>query len=404
MKRWLFFSVCLIALALLSHGVVLPRFVWASQLARLQAENPGLQIELERVVMGLSHKPVMMLSGLRIKDPSNQDELELGLLRLHWDALASFQGRPPVLDQVHIKGLRSTRHSVSTCSDALLPCLHLLPLQIGAQAMSLYGINQIPQANSIDMEQAVFINLSAGAPPLQVSLEQLSYEAPQQAGWLYKVAKQGQWNLGMKIEQSSGEQLYLSARGQEASRPSGTPRKFEQIQVDVSGRWFGGLPWTGSLGVGAAVLQIKPGTPGVQFELSELRSYIRREDAPDTHQAAFSAVQVKGGLPGQDTQVTQGEWTFTHEAAEAWTFDLSHSPSTQELKIQGRTIAGSEGIPAPAQVRSPRCTPDGAHTPQQAGLSAYWAWNHAWFSLSNTRPPGNAVWALCPSGPGPAQD
>ena len=44
MKRWLSFFVVVLVLALLSHGVVLPRVLWANQLEGLQAAFPELHI------------------------------------------------------------------------------------------------------------------------------------------------------------------------------------------------------------------------------------------------------------------------------------------------------------------------------------------------------------------------
>jgi hypothetical protein len=136
----------------------------------------------------------------------------------------------------------------------------------------------------------------------------------------------------------------------------------KQLKVDIDGQW-NGYPWTGSAEQDLLVLRLEQtnngeGAPFIKLNGENLRTYVRRDDLPETHQAAFSAQQFEGGLPAQNWTLIKAEWTYTHEDAQAWTFNMHYTASEGLLELQPETIQGSEGIPAEAQARELNCDAD----------------------------------------------
>lgn len=171
----------------------------------------------------------------------------------------------------------------------------------------------------------------------------------------------------------------------------------KQLKVDIDGQW-NGFPWTGSAEQDLLVLRLAQtnngeGAPFIKLNGENLRTYVRRDDLPETHQAAFSAQQFEGGLPAQNWTLNKAEWTYTHEDAQAWTFNMNYTASEGLLELQPETIRGSEGIPAEAQVRELNCDADETAIRED---KPYWAWQEGWFRVLNQHPQENSSLVLCP--------
>lgn len=203
------------------------------------------------------------------------------------------------------------------------------------------------------------------------------------------------WRLGAKAP-GVDNQLYMSMSAQPEQLP-GSALKLNKIKLDIDGKW-NTFPWTGTAEQDQLVLAIEQTKNGegalvVKFKGENLRTYVRRDDLPETHQAAFSVQQFEGGLPAQDWVLNKAEWTYTHEDAQAWTFKVNYRASDNVLEILPDTIEGSEGTPAEAQVREMNCDPDEALIRHD---KPYWAWQEGWFRVLNNHPKDRFGVVLCP--------
>lgn len=399
--KWL--SVSLLALtliaALLSHGVVLPRFVWEPRLVQIQNQYPDHRIEVKRVVVALSHRPELILSELRVEHVPKDEQLELGLLRLRINLADSIRDGRLQVDGVTIKGLLANARKTSDCSRPNSECITVLPLAVVARAWASTQVANpgffTPQLSlkELKIEQAEFRAQNPQAKQtLSGQIEQLHLE-------LGDTEEHSLFNAGWRLRHEgpgTDEQIYLSLYGkprQHAHREL----TFKNLTIDMDGRWLG-FPWTGTAQADLIALRIRQalegsGAPVLKFNGDRLRTYLRRDDLPETHQAAFSVQRFEGGLPAQDWALNKAEWTFTHEDAQAWTFNMNYDAGTAALNITPETIAGSEGLPAEAHTRTTRCDLD---TDKADVSRPYWVWQEGWFRILNKAAYRGDGFALCP--------
>ena len=124
------------------------------------------------------------------------------------------------------------------------------------------------------------------------------------------------------------------------------------------------------------------------WQLQQFRAYLRREDAPEEHQAALSARGVTFEWADGRLNAKQAEWTYTHEQAEAWTFNATLDFALHRLNIRPATIQGSEAVLAQAQQWNLTCENIGSN-------STAWFWESGWFDLKRKKDTRNAHALLC---------
>ncbi|HEX4916955.1 MAG TPA: hypothetical protein VFV43_03560 [Limnobacter sp.] len=378
--------VLVVLVGVVSHGVVVPRFLWESKLKSLASQFPNQTIDVQRVVLALSLNPTLMVSGLSVQHPAQQESLDIGLLRLDFHGIESIRLGRLQLQHLGFKGIRSQAQHENDCLSTPLSCLPRLPFMMVAQVVQA---QMAPR--SVEIEQAEFrVENPATQQILLGRIDHASHA-------LHHRNQPDGFSLGWRLQvQAPGVNNAITVAIKAAPKGSSL---FNDIQVQLDGQW-GGFPWTGSLEQDQLALELAQaggqGAPIIKLKGKNLRAYLRRDDAPETHQAAFSARLLEGGLPAQPWRMQQAEWTYTHEDAQAWTFNLAYEPATQRLEIQPARITGSEGLPADAQTRLLNC--------EQATLPAVnnkplWAWQNGWFRVYKEAPKGTAALVLCPVAP-----
>lgn len=384
---------------ILSHGVVVPRFIWEPRLQSIQNQYPDQRIDVKRVVLALSLKPQLIVSEIEIDDPTRKENVQLALLRLGMNAVDSVKQGRLLIDSITLKGLAVQSEKQVDCSSPTLACTPVLPVALAARAWQSTQVANpgffTPQIElkKLNIEQAVFaVDNPQTQQLLTGQLEQFKFE-------LGNSADTSQLSLGWRLAAKAPEvdnQLYVSMSAQPEQLPDGA-LKLNKIKLDIDGQWRS-FPWTGTVEQDQLVLAIEQtnngeGAPVVKFKGENLRTYIRRDDLPETHQAAFSVQQFEGGLPAQDWVLNKAEWTYTHEDAQAWTFKVNYRASESVLDIFPDTIEGSEGISAEAQAREVNCDPDETLIRQD---KPYWAWQDGWFRVLNNYPQDKFGVVLCP--------
>jgi hypothetical protein len=384
---------------MLSHGVVVPRFVWEPKLNSVRNQYPDQRIDVKRVVLALSLKPQLIISEIEIDDPTRKENLQLALIRLGMNAFESIkQGRIQV-ESLSVKGLAVQAEKEADCTQINLDCTPVLPVALAARAWQSTQVANpgffTPNLNlkKLELEQAQFtVRNTAAQQEINGKIEQLKFQ-------LGSNSTENQfnlgWRLGIKTPQENN-QLYLAMNAQ---TEAGAMREIilKKLKIDLDGQW-NGFPWTGSAEQDFLALRILQanngeGAPFIKLNGDNLRTYIRRDDLPETHQAAFSAQQFEGGLPAQDWSMNKAEWTYTHEDAQAWTFNMNYTASESLLELQPETIQGSEGIPAEAQVRELNCEAGETKIRED---KPYWAWQEGWFRVLNQHPLESSSLVLCP--------
>ncbi len=384
---------------ILTHGVVVPRFIWEPRLQSIQNQYPDQRIDVKRVVLALSLKPQLIISEIEIDDPTRKENVQLALLRLGMNAVESVKQGRLLVDSITLKGLAVQSEKQVDCSSHTLGCSPVLPVALAARGWQSTQVANpgffTPQIalKKLNIEQATF---SVSNPQTQQlltgQLEQLKFE-------LGNSADASQLSLGWRLGAKAPEvdnQLYISMSAQPEQLPGGA-LKLNKIKLDIDGQW-GGFPWTGTAEQDQLVLAIEQtnngeGAPFVKINGENLRTYVRRDDLPETHQAAFSMQRLEGGLPAQDWVLNKAEWTYTHEDAQAWTFKVNYRASEGLLEISPDAIEGSEGIPAQGQVREMNCDPDETLIRED---KPYWTWQEGWFRVLNNYPQGRFGLVLCP--------
>ncbi len=402
--KWSIVVLVVAGIALvLNHGVVVPRFLWESRLQHIQNQYPDQTIEVRRVVLALSLNPKLIISEVLVDVPDRQENVQIALLRLGVDGVESFrQGRIQV-DQIAIKGLNASAQRQADCSQPSLSCAPLLPFVLAARGWQSTQVVDpgfwTPQLalKKLDIEQALFtVNNTEAQQQITGKVEQLKFQL---GNTLEENANNNQFSLGWQINTQSTEennQLYVAMNAKTETSPQGAIA-LRDLTVSVNGQWDG-FPWTGSaqqdlLVFDASKTNSGAGAPYLSLNGENLRTYIRRDDAPETHQAAFSVKSFSGGLPGQNWLLNKAEWTYTHEQAQAWTFDARYDAAESLIAISPTTIDGSEGIPAEPQLRVLNC----AREPMKLREDKpYWVWQDGWFQVYANYPEEEASLIVCP--------
>lgn len=382
-----------------SHGVVIPRFVWEPRLQSLQNQYPDQRMDAKRVVLALSLNPQLFISEIEIDDPTRNENVKVALLRLGLDAVASVQQGRLQIRSIALKGLTVQSEKQVDCTRFKLECTPVLPVALAARGWQGTQLANpgffTPEVNlqKLEVEQASFVvsNTTAGQV-LTGKVEQLRFELGEaEAERQFSLG----WRLGIKTPEFDN-QLYIAMNAKPEAGDNGLVT-LHKLKLDIDGQWDG-FPWTGTaeqdklvLGIGQA--NNGEGAPFLKLAGENLRTYIRRDDLPETHQAAFSAQQLEGGLPAQDWTLNKAEWTYTHEDAQAWTFNMAYEASNGLLTISPETIEGSEGIPADQQTRELNCTADES---MRLSEKPYWTWQAGWFRVLDEQPADTSSILLCP--------
>lgn len=403
-----FVLLCVLALIwLLSHGVPLPRFVWEPQLAALSQQFPGIEVSAKRVVLAISARPSVMVSELQVQHVGFRENLQIALFRSEFSLLDSLNTGRLQLDGLRIKGLELRATKQGNCLEVDLACLPKLPLGLLAVALET---NRSKDAGfftpavvpgQITIEQALFtVQNPVAGETLEGRIDRFNFSLPKGQGL-------GDLELAYRLraeapQANRRDRAELAARAKTRLHADYPGLALLDLSIDASANWAG-FPWTAHAAHDALVLSPAVtsadgagGPPTLRVETSNFRSYVRRDDAPETHQAAFSARHAFGGLPGQNWHLTEAEWTFTHEDANAWTFNAHWDRQRELISIEPARIAGSEGIPAQRQERVLNCEPGGV-----AATKPYWLWRDGWFRVvGNYTEELSAPLALCPLGVG----
>ena len=160
-----------------------------------------------------------------------------------------------------------------------------------------------------------------------------------------------------------------------------------QLQnVEASARGdFLDFPWYATAAVDAMDMA---SYKSPSWRLEQFRAYVRREDAPDDHQAALSVREADFAWADGRLAAKKAEWTYTHEQAEAWTFNATLDLALHQLLIRPESIPGSEGVLAAAQQWRLHCQNMGETTQG-------WFWQSGWFDLKRKKEARNAHALLC---------
>ena len=385
--------------AMLAHGVVVPRFIWEPKLNSVRNQYPDQRIDVKRVVLALSLKPQLIISEIEVDDPIRKENLQLALIKLGMNAFESIKQSRIQVESLTIKGLAARAEKEADCSQPSLSCTPVLPVALAARAWQSTQVANpgffTPELalNSLELEQAQFtVNNTEAQQELSGKLEQFKFKVGNNTpDNQFNLG----WRLGIKTLQEN-KQLYIAMNAQTEAGPM-REVSLKQLKVDIDGQW-NGFPWTGTAEQDLLVLRLAQANNGegasfIKLHGENLRTYVRRDDLPETHQAAFSAQQFEGGLPAQNWTLNKAEWTYTHEDAQAWTFNMNYMASEGLLELQPETIKGSEGIPAEAQVRELNCDTDETAIRED---KPYWAWQDGWFRVLNQHPLEKSSLVLCP--------
>jgi hypothetical protein len=384
---------------ILAHGVIVPRLFWEHRLEAIRNQYPDQTIQVKRVVLALSLRPQLIVSEIKIDDPTRKESMQLALVRLGMDAVESAKQGRVLIDSIALKGLVVRAEKEADCAEVNLDCTPVLPVALAARAWQSTQVANpgflTPEINlkTLELEQAQFIASNTTAQQeISGKLEQFKFQ-------LGNTPENNLFSLGWQVtvkNPQENNQLYIAMN---AKTQAGAKHEvvLTQLKVDVSGKW-NGFPWTGTAEQDLLALRIAQanngqGAPFLKLNGENLRTYVRRDDLPETHQAAFSAQEFTGGLPAQDWALNKAEWTYTHEDAQAWTFNMNYAAAERLLELNPETIEGSEGIPAEMQVREVNCTGDATHIQNE---KAYWAWQEGWFRILNQHPQENSSLVLCP--------
>jgi len=132
--KWSIFALILIAMGVvLSHGVIVPRFLWEPRLQTIQNQYPDQTIQVKRVVLALSLKPQLIISEIEIDAPNRQENVKIALLRFGVDAIESVQQGRLQIKAITVKGLAVNASRQADCGSVNLSCIPVLPVALVAR-------------------------------------------------------------------------------------------------------------------------------------------------------------------------------------------------------------------------------------------------------------------------------
>ena len=399
---WTIVVTTLIGLAaIVAHGIIVPKALWADRLALLTQELPGYNATADRVVLALSSQPALMVSGLTLTNPATGERWSVGLLRIDLDGWQSLNPKASAtVTAITVKGL-SLQWAAGQACESPLSCLPPLLSAVARHAASHGTWAGLPQPTfrqlaRVELNQTQ-LNLGLGAWQGTTTVDEWVLDLPTEG-------QSGHWRTGWRLQgQWGGAPVELTGRQQASIRllqPQEGPWTLElaDLNTDASGTLLT-HPWTFSLAGKQVLLTPARGTAGglpiLRATGQNLRAYLRRDDAPDEHQAAWSSQSFQGGFPLQPWHFRGAEWTYTHEEADAWSFNLKWDPASTQLDLEPETVEGSEAKPVTPQRRSTDCSNLDMAKAMRPSLQAVWAWVNGWFELSDEVNPSTPATRLC---------
>ncbi|HEY1057354.1 MAG TPA: hypothetical protein VGE55_01335 [Limnobacter sp.] len=371
---------------LLTHGIVVPRSVWESHLLALQQQFPNGRTQLDRVVLALGQRPQLLLTGFSQSKPDTGEQLSVALARLELSDYGFLRGETPIITGITLKGIDSQVQAHSKCTASVLSCAPSIPMEWvrywNDASHTQLGKSPKPTFNleNLRIEKAQWHAL--GEADMQAQLDDFRFNSG-------SIDEPATLSLAWRMSANNGTKAYVALQASPAryeSADGSVTWSLKNLHTEFNGQWQG-FPWTGTLAQQQLLVSLaqagehNTGAPIVRVSGQQLRIYLRRDDDPDIHQAAFSAGEFSGGLPMQRWSFRQAEWTFTHQDAQAWTFNLQFNPATQRMQVEPATIEGSEGLPAPAHVRGPDCSQLAVAKSMRPDSTAIWQWQQSWFNI-----------------------
>lgn len=379
--------------AIASHGVVVPRFIWQPRLDAIQAEHPDLHLNADHVVLALNLHPKLMVTGLSVKADQFDESTRVDLLSASingWKSLTQWQWVP---EEITLKRLTLQTGRQADCTLNLRDCVPRTPfaaLGLLSRWINNHGSDVAAVVPAVQVQQASLeLNKPGEASSMQAFIDQFSLNL--QPG---NPNHPAELNAALRLlgNKASGRALYITLKAYPriGSQTGDTGLELDQVAIQANGQWAG-FPWSGNL---TSQLLALEGYPIVKVRLQDFKSYLRRDDAPDSHQAALAIAKAEGGLPNQAWDVHQAEWTYTADQASAWAFNLKYEPEQKQVLITPAAPQTVDSQPAEAQVRSLNCKADDT---QYRHDKPIWAWNGSWFEVVNhVEDAAGSPLVLCP--------
>jgi hypothetical protein len=349
------------AAIMLWHGVYMPSFL-LKPIALGVEEGRSIEFKAESFVVSMLPSPKVRLINVQINSAiTKQPIVHAGLVSLEFNYSQWLQGDlfPVSLNlkqtvfraEKDAEGDWTLLHLKKLRSDTKRPLR--LPKHLSIKDSRLQTISATGQINQFliddlqlqtDGEASSYVAIRAGAP------------------------NDNAWNAQLQAKLTlTGEKLQL-----------------ERLEASARGDFLD-FPWYATAAIDAMTL---PSVKAPSWELQQFRAYVRREDAPDDHQAALSVRRANFEWADGRLSAKKAEWTYTHEQAEAWTFNATVDLALQSIKIRPESISGSEALLAKAQDWRLSCQ----SSDQNANV---WVWQSGWFDLKRKKLAGNAPALLC---------
>jgi hypothetical protein len=346
---------------MLWHGFYMPSFL-LKPIASSVEEGRAIEFKAESFVVSMLPSPKVRLINVQINSAiTKQAIVHAGLVSLEFNYSQWLQGD---LFPVSLS-LKQAVFTAEKDAEGDWTLLHLKKLRSETK-------RPLRLPKHVSIKDSRLQTVSATGQITQFFIDELQLQTDGQAS-SYVAIRAGaphdnawnaqlQTNLTLTGEQVQMQNLEASARGD-----------------------FLDFPWYATAAIDDITL---PSIKAPSWELQQFRAYVRREDAPDDHQAALSVRQAKFEWADGRLNAKKAEWTYTHEQAEAWTFNATADLALQVLEIRPEYISGSEALLAKAQDWRLGCqNPD-----QNANL---WIWQSGWFDLKTKKQAGNAHILLC---------
>ena len=371
-KKSLLFCSALILAVLLWHGVPLPQWLWRPVLQSLEL-SPDYSVQIERVVVSVIPSPKIRFINTDITlKPEPTHHLRVAYTRVDLPWLQLFGHNESPLNIV-VKGA-------------------FIPMQQDAEGQWSW-VNLLKSKNDLSGTKRLKI-LTVSDSHIQIGANQLS---PQLQGELtidqLFVDPTGDMesSLGLRWQsplETTPVTVQATTLVQSMVHHNNPYWVLNRIQSDIKGPWDG-YPWLATLGMDQLwVSQLAP----LSASGSGFKSYLRRDDDPDQHQAALTVQQMSMVLPDGRLNLNHAEWTYTANDAQAWSFNAVLDGATHQLSFTPATIEGSESKPAPPSTWSVPCNGI-ARTTGNA-----WTWQNGWFikRSTNRKNAGNGLtWLMC---------
>ena len=356
-KKFLFSLVAIAIIVMLWHGAPIPKPLWRLVAQnRLEEQNMALEADGVYVSVLPSLKlrllnPRIVVVGVHPFDEQSPDDRPVvtgaSLLRMEWSWLNFFKKGPNIT-------------------------------AIGAQALvyldddGLWFPFAFFQDDDEDKPSRLpFQTLRLEQSQVKLQVRTLKGEL-QIDELLLDTSGQTNSHLGARWFSTPDTQpLTISGSGlfQQTDEGQGFAWQSKGNQFEIKGP-ADNYPWYATVGLAEASLST---TKPQQLTGADLKIYVRRDDDPDTHQAAFSVKRGTMQLPQGLFELQDSEWTYTDHDAQSWSFNSTLDLAKGMVSVEPTVIAGSESVAAPKAKWSLNC---GEGTKP---LSEAWRWEEGWF-------------------------